>query len=70
MAAAAVAVVGVASVTTWWALLGLVFLARCWSRSGRCSAGAKGPALVPVLAATGAAELIWAAGVAVPLLLA
>jgi 1,4-dihydroxy-2-naphthoate octaprenyltransferase len=32
--------------------------------------GAAGPALVPVLGATGAAELLWSVAVAVPLLLA
>jgi 1,4-dihydroxy-2-naphthoate octaprenyltransferase len=70
VAAAAIAVVGVASVTTWWALVGLVFVARCVGPVRTVLGGAAGPALVPVLAATGAAELIWALGVAVPLLVA
>ena len=59
VAAAAIAVVGVASVTTWWALVGLVFVARCVAPVRTVLGGANGPALVPVLAATGAAELIW-----------
>ena len=67
---AAFAVVGVASVTTWWVLVGLVFVARCVVPVRTVLGGANGPALIPVLAATGAAELIWAVGVAVPLLLA
>ena len=68
--AAAVAVVGVASVTTWWALVGLVFLVRCLAPVRTVLGGAVGPALVPVLAATGMAELLWAAAVAVPLFVA
>jgi 1,4-dihydroxy-2-naphthoate octaprenyltransferase len=68
--AAAVAVVGVASTTTWWALLGLVFLARCVAPVRTVLGGAVGPALVPVLGATGAAELIWSVAVAVPLFVA
>ena len=56
--------------TTWWALVGLVFVARCVAPVRTVLGGATGPALIPVLAATGAAELIWSAGVAVPLLLA
>jgi 1,4-dihydroxy-2-naphthoate octaprenyltransferase len=69
VAAAAVAAVGVASVTTWWALVGLVFVARCVAPMRTVLGGADGPALIPVLAATGAAELIWSVGVAVPLLI-
>ncbi|RYP87964.1 1,4-dihydroxy-2-naphthoate polyprenyltransferase [Nocardioides guangzhouensis] len=68
--AAAAAVVGVASATTWWALLGLVFLARCVAPARAVLGGAVGPALVPVLGATGAAELIWSVAVAVPLFVA
>jgi 1,4-dihydroxy-2-naphthoate octaprenyltransferase len=68
VAAAGVAVIGVASVTTWWALLGLVFVATCLGPSRAVLGGAAGPALVPVLAATGMAELLWAVAVAVPLL--
>ena len=68
--AAAVAVVGVASVTTWWALVGLVFLVRCLAPVRTVLGGAVGPALVPVLAATGMAELLWSVAVAVPLFVA
>ena len=68
--AAGVAVVGVAASTTWWALVGLVFLARCVAPVRTVLGGAAGPSLVPVLGATGAAELIWSVAVAVPLLVA
>ncbi len=68
VAAAAVAVVGVASVTTWGALAGLVFLVRGVAPVRTVLGGARGPALIPALAATGAAELLWSVGVAVPLL--
>ena len=65
---AAAAVVAVAVSTTWWALLGLGFLARAAAPARSVLAGAAGPALIPVLAATGAAELIWSVLVAAPLL--
>ena len=66
---AAAAVVAVAVATTWWALVGLGFLARALPPTRAVLGGATGPALIPVLAATGAAELIWSVLVAVPLLL-
>ena len=59
----------VAAATTWWALLGLGFLARAGVPTRAVLGGATGPALIPVLAATGAAELIWSVLVAVPLFL-
>jgi len=62
-------VVAVAAATTWWALLGLVFLARAAAPTRAVLGGAAGPALVPVLGATGASELVWSVAVAVPLLL-
>ena len=65
---AAAAVVAVAAATTWWALLGLVFLARAAAPTRAVLGGAAGPALIPVLAATGASELVWSVAVAVPLL--
>ena len=65
---AAAAVVAVAAATTWWALVGLGFLARALPPTRAVLTGATGPALVPVLAATGAAELIWSVLVAAPLL--
>ena len=49
---------------TWWALLGAGVPAarRAW-RCASCCAGTTGRGLVPVLAATGAAELLYGAGV-------
>ncbi len=65
---AAAAVVAVAAATTWWALLGLGFLARAAAPTRAVLAGAAGPALIPVLAGTGASELVWSVLVAAPLL--
>jgi 1,4-dihydroxy-2-naphthoate octaprenyltransferase len=65
--AAAAAVVAVAVATTWWALLGLGFLALLLPPAAAVLRGAAGAALVPALAATGVAELLWAVLVAVPL---
>ena len=66
---AAAAVVAVAAATTLWALLGLGFVARALPPVRAVLGGATGPALVPVLAATGASELLWSVLVAAPLLL-
>ena len=68
--AAAAAVVAVAVSTTWWALLGLAFLAPGLRGVRTVMSGAVGPALIPVLQSTGVAELVWAVLVAVPLVLA
>jgi 1,4-dihydroxy-2-naphthoate polyprenyltransferase len=68
--AAGAAVVAVAVATTWWALLGLLFLGRMLGALRIVLSGAAGPALIPVLQQTGVAQLVWAAGVAVPLLVA
>ena len=65
--AAAVACVAVAASTTWWALLGLGFFLPAVRGVRTVLSGAVGPALVPVLQSTGLAELVWAALVAVPL---
>ena len=65
---AAAAVVAVAVSTTWWALVGLAFLARALPPTRAVLGGATGPDLIPVLAATGASELIWSVLVAAPLL--
>lgn len=65
---AAAAVVAIGAATTWWALLGLVFLARAAAPTRAVLAGAAGPALIPVLASTGASELLWSILVAAPLL--
>src|SRR6476660_3818530 len=65
--AAAAAVVAVAVATTWWALLGLGFLAVAGRATRTVLSGARGPGLIPVLQQTGVAELLWAALVAAPL---
>ncbi|WP_121253252.1 1,4-dihydroxy-2-naphthoate polyprenyltransferase [Nocardioides ferulae] len=67
--AAAVAVVAVAVATTWWALLGLGFLLPAGRAVSTVTGGATGPALIPVLQQVGVAELLWAALVALGLLL-
>ncbi|GAA1954718.1 1,4-dihydroxy-2-naphthoate polyprenyltransferase [Nocardioides panacihumi] len=67
--AAAAAVVAVAVSTTWWALIGLGFLAIAGRSARTVAQGAVGPALIPVLQASGRAELLWAVLVAVPLAL-
>lgn len=67
--AAAVAVVAVAAASTWWCLLGLVFVLRMLPALRTVLGGATGPGLVPVLQQTGIGQLIWALLVAVPLLI-
>jgi len=67
---AAVAAVALAAATTWWALLGLGFLAIALPAARIVVAGATGPALIPVLQKTGLAELAWAVLAAVPLMVA
>jgi 1,4-dihydroxy-2-naphthoate octaprenyltransferase len=57
---AAVAVVAVASETTWRALLGLAFLVPMVRPVRTVLGKATGPALIPVLQQTGMAELTWA----------
>ncbi len=69
VALAALAVVAVAATTTWWALVGLGFLVVAGPAVRTVLGGATGTALVPVLGATGRAELLWALLVALPLLL-
>ncbi len=69
VAVAALAVLGVAALTTWWALLGLGFLVAALPGLRVVGGGATGPGLVPVLQATGSAELVWSVLVAAPLLL-
>jgi len=54
---AAVAVVGVALTSSWWALLGLVMLPLLAGPVRRVLRGAAGPDLIPVLKASGLAEL-------------
>jgi len=67
---AAVAVVVVAAGTTWWALLGLVGIALLVPAVRRVLGGAQGPALIAVLKSSGTAELAYALGLVVGLLLA
>jgi 1,4-dihydroxy-2-naphthoate octaprenyltransferase len=66
---ALVALVGVAVTTTWWAALGLAFLVPAGRAVRTVTGGATGPGLVPVLQLTGAAELLYALGLLVGLLL-
>ncbi|MBU2072916.1 MAG: 1,4-dihydroxy-2-naphthoate octaprenyltransferase, partial [Actinobacteria bacterium] len=70
VAAAGVAVVALAATTTWWALLGLGFLAPSVPGLRTVLGGATGPALVPVLQSTGVAQLVWAVLSGVPLFVA
>jgi len=56
------ALVGVAVLTTPWALLGLPFLAFAVPACRIVLGGAVGPGLIPVLQQTGLAELLWAVG--------
>ena len=70
VAAAGVAVVALAATSTWWALLGLGFLAPSVPGLRTVLGGATGPALVPVLQSTGVAQLVWAVLSGVPLFVA
>jgi 1,4-dihydroxy-2-naphthoate polyprenyltransferase len=67
---ALVALVAVALSTSRLALLGLAFVLPVVPGTRMVLTGATGRDLVPVLARTGAAELVWAAGVFVGLLVA
>ncbi len=67
MLAAAVALVGVALSTTWWALLALVFVLPA-ARAVSIVRSAQGPALVPALQLTGLAELGYGLGLFIGLL--
>ena len=69
VAAAGVAVVGLALTTSGWALLGLGFVLPALPGLRTVLGGATGPALVPVLQSTGVAQLVWAALSGVPLFL-
>ncbi|WP_435770050.1 1,4-dihydroxy-2-naphthoate polyprenyltransferase [Nocardioides sp. SYSU DS0651] len=57
---AAGALVALAALTTWWALLGLGFAVPAAAAARIVLGGARGPALIPVLQQTGVAELGWA----------
>jgi len=69
LGAAAVALVAVALSASRLALLGAAFVVPALPAARTVVAGARGRDLVPVLAATGLAELLWAAGVFLGLLL-
>lgn len=68
--ASCAAVVAVAAATSWWVLLALVFVLSLVPAVRAVLGGATGPALIPVLAATGRAQLVWAVLVVALLLLA
>lgn len=70
VAVAVIALLGIAIVTTWWAVVALVFLVPAGRAVRTVLAGTTGRGLVPVLQHTGTAELLYAAGVFLPLLLA
>jgi 1,4-dihydroxy-2-naphthoate octaprenyltransferase len=67
---ALVALLGVGLETSWWALLGLAFLLPAVRGVRIVLAGTTGPALIPVLARTGVAELLYGAGVFAGMLVA
>lgn len=69
MGAAVVALLGVALGTTWWALLGLIALLPGLRATRTVLGGATGGALIPVLAQTGVAELLYAVGLSVGVLI-
>ncbi|WP_169979565.1 MULTISPECIES: 1,4-dihydroxy-2-naphthoate polyprenyltransferase [unclassified Microbispora] len=62
LAAAVLCLAVVAATTSPWALLGLVFLAAAVPAVSTVLRGATGGRLVPVLAQTSVAELLWALG--------
>ena len=70
IAAALVALVGVALGSAAWALLGLVALPPLGRACLTVARGAVGPALIPVLQLTGLGELLYAAGLFAGLLIA
>ena len=66
---AVVALAGVALATSLWALLGLVSLVPAGRAVRTVTGGATGPRLIPVLQLTGVAELLYALGLFLGLLL-
>src|SRR5690606_23731316 len=64
------ALVALAAMTSAWALLGLAVAVPAARALRLITGGANGPALVPALAATGQAELLYGAGTFLGLLLA
>jgi 1,4-dihydroxy-2-naphthoate octaprenyltransferase len=67
MVLALVALLGVALTTTWWALLALVYAVPGARAARVVRSGATGPRLIPVLQATGIAELLYGLGLLVGL---
>ena len=63
LAAAAISLLALALATTWWALLGLVYLLPAVPVARVVLNGTTGRELVPVLQKTGVAELLYATGV-------
>ena len=68
VAVALIALLGVALETTWLALLGLAFLVPAVPAVQTVLGGTTGRGLVPVLQRTGTAELVYAAGIFLALL--
>ena len=64
------ALFGVATLTSWWALLGLIYLVPALQGVRTVTSGATGPGLIPVLQKTGIAELLLGVGVFAGLLIA
>jgi len=69
IAAAKIALLGVALTTTWWTLLGLVAMLPLAGAVRIVLGKAVGPALIPVLQQTGIGELLYAAGIFAGLLI-
>jgi 1,4-dihydroxy-2-naphthoate polyprenyltransferase len=67
---AAVALVGVALTTSWWALLALVYAVPAARGARIVLRRAHGPSLIPVLQSTGVAELLYGLGLLVGLTIA
>jgi len=67
---AAATLIGIALTTSAWALLGLAFAVPAASATRLVLSGTTGRGLVPVLQQTGVAELLYAVGVLVGLLIA
>jgi 1,4-dihydroxy-2-naphthoate octaprenyltransferase len=62
VAGSLVALVGLATATSWWALLGLVAVVPAAAGVRVVLSGATGAGLIPVLQRTGVAELLWGLG--------
>jgi 1,4-dihydroxy-2-naphthoate octaprenyltransferase len=67
---ALVALLVIAWLASWWALLGLVAFLPLLRAVHAVTDGATGPALIPVLQLTGASELLYGAGIFAGLLIA